>query len=107
MAKPNLNRQNSALFSVSDDACLWIDYDPATLAVTNITVDNAGDAPLYAEAQTLAKVRGQSLYSAEFAVGVTSVPIPKQANLVIGFDPNDGNAPFLTGLDHLTFREPA
>jgi hypothetical protein len=107
MAKPNATRQNSVSFAATSDVIYWLDYDPATMLVTNLTVDNQSGGDVYAEIVTTAKVQGKNLWGQTFAAGLTSLPVPKQANVKVGFDPNDGNAPYLTGIESMTLREPA
>lgn len=107
MAKPNAARTNAVSFTGTLDVIVWIDYDPATMVATALTVDNQSEASVYAEVVTTAKVQGKNVFGAAFAPGLTTVAIPKQANVKVGFDPNDGNAPYLTGIDGMTFRSPA
>lgn len=107
MAKPNAARVNAVSFAASLDVTYWLDYDPATMLVTAMTIDNQSGGNVYAEVVTTAKVQGKNLWGQVFGPGLTSLPVPKQANVTVGFDPNDGNAPYLTGIESMTLREPA
>lgn len=107
MAKPAAARVNAVSFAASLDVIYWLDYDPATFLVSAATVDNQSGGDVYAEIVTTAKVQGRTVWGQTFGPGVTSLAIPKQANIRVGFDPNDGDAPYLTGIESMTLREPA
>lgn len=96
------DRANAFHWYDAYDCAVWLDYDGQN-RVVGLAVQNDGDRSVFAQAVTVTKVAGKNTFSKVFGPGLTVVAIPTGAKLTVGFDANDGNAPFVSGLSSLLF----
>lgn len=98
-----VNRTNSFRSSSTEHADLWVDYNANNNKATALIVIDNGPNLVYGE---LILANGTK-YSQVFGSGTTSIPLPNNSGISVGFDATDGNTAYLTGIQELLLREPA